>query len=152
MANQKEVASATKENKSVEITPAENVEVVSTAHQGEEMTDLARILNDSSDENLDNSKKAYSLNSEYLALKIPGENFKGVFIGFGNCTVNDQNTGEQRVLDAVRFVRNAKSYIHAGANLVSTFRRSNLQVGSKVSITYKGDDKNVKLFEVEVLM
>lgn len=150
MTKQAEVAAATNVEKSVEFTPAtvENVTPVTT----NENLDLAKLLKDSSFENLKKSELAYSLNSEYISLKVPGETFRGVFIGFGECTVNDKSTGEQRILPAVRFLQNGKTYIHAGANLVSTIHRACLVIGTKVLITYKEDDGNVKIFDVDVLI
>jgi hypothetical protein len=108
---------------------------------------------------LDKLKPQFSLVQEYLKIN-EGESFRGIFAGFTVAEFTDEDSGESRANEAVRLVAiskdgSKKGYIHAGASLVSTFKRSNLAPGSAVEVQFKEvkveGKKRINIFDVLLL-
>lgn len=101
--------------------------------------------------NLKSLKAAINLSPEYIELVKAGESFRGIFWGFTSITVNDQVTGEQRTIDAAAFLIEKAIRINAGVALVSECKKSGIDRGTPVEVTYKEKKGNLKIYSLTLL-
>ena len=96
-------------------------------------------------------KAAINLSPEYIELAKPGESFRGIFWGFTEITVNDQVTGEQRTIPAAAFLVDKCIRINAGVALVGECRKSGIDKGTPVEVTFKEKKGNLKIYSLTLL-
>lgn len=101
--------------------------------------------------NLTKLKVAINLSPEYIELVKPGESFRGIFWGFTEITVNDQVTGEQRTIPAAAFLVDKSIRINAGVALVGECRKSGIDKGTPVEVTFKEKKGNLKIYSLTLL-
>jgi len=101
--------------------------------------------------NLSKLKAAINLSPEYIELVKPGENFRGIFWGFTEIQVNDQVTGEQRTIPAAAFLVDKCIRINAGVALVGECRKSGIDKGTPVEVTFKEKKGNLKIYSLTFL-
>ena len=101
--------------------------------------------------NLTKQKVAITLSPEYIELVKPGEFFRGIFWGFSEMTVNDQVTGEQRVIPAAAFLVDKAIKINGGVALVSMCQKSGIEKGTPVEVTFKEKKGNLKIYSLTLL-
>lgn len=101
--------------------------------------------------NLTKLKVAINLSPEYIELVKPGESFRGIFWGFTEITVNDQVTGEQRNLPAAAFLVEKAIRINAGVALVGECKKSGIDKGTPVEVTFKEKKGNLKIYSLTLL-
>lgn len=101
--------------------------------------------------NLTKLKVAINLSPEYIELVKPGESFRGIFWGFTEITVNDQVTGEQRTLPTAAFLIDKSIRINAGVALVGECRKSGIDKGTPVEVTFKEKKGNLKIYSLTLL-
>lgn len=101
--------------------------------------------------NLAKLKVAINLSPEYIELVKPGESFRGIFWGFTEITVNDQVTGEQRVIAAAAFLVDKAIRINAGVALVGECKKSGIDKGTPVEVTFKEKKGNLKIYSLTLL-
>lgn len=101
--------------------------------------------------NLTKLKVAINLSPEYIELVKPGESFRGIFWGFTEITVNDQVTGEQRTIAAAAFLVDKSIRINAGVALVGECRKSGIDKGTPVEVTFKEKKGNLKIYSLTLL-
>jgi hypothetical protein len=100
---------------------------------------------------IENLKPVIQLTAEYIELVQPGDYFDGVFIGFQKITVKDKQSGELREIGAVRFAKQGKIVLNAGANLVNSIKSIAMPPGTPVRVQYTKKDGNVKIYNVSLL-
>jgi len=122
----------------VEITPAidQNLDIQSLIEKSAKLGELKPII---------------TLTAEYIELEKPGEHFDGVYIGIQEMKLNDQNTGEQKTLQAARFLVDKQVKINAGAVLINEIERAKISVGTPLRVTYLRKDGNAKLYTLTLL-
>jgi len=101
--------------------------------------------------NLTKLKVTINLSPEYIELVKPGESFRGIFWGFTEITVNDQVTGEQRTIAAAAFLVDKAIRINAGVALVGECRKSGIDKGTPVEVTFKEKKGNLKIYSLTLL-
>jgi 3-methyladenine DNA glycosylase Tag len=101
--------------------------------------------------NLTKLKAAINLSPEYIELVKPGESFRGIFWGFSEIQVNDQVTGEQRTIPAAAFLVDKCIRINAGVALVGECRKSGIDKGTPVEVTFKEKKGNLKIYSLTLL-
>ena len=101
--------------------------------------------------NLSKLKAAINLSPEYIELVKPGENFRGIFWGFSEIQVNDQVTGEQRTIPAAAFLVDKCIRINAGVALVGECKKSGIDKGTPVEVTFKEKKGNLKIYSLTLL-
>lgn len=101
--------------------------------------------------NLTKLKVAINLSPEYIELVKPGESFRGIFWGLTEITVNDQVTGEQRTIPAAAFLVDKAIRINAGVALVGECRKSGIDKGTPVEVTFKEKKGNLKIYSLTLL-
>ena len=101
--------------------------------------------------NLTKLKAAINLSPEYIELTKAGESFRGIFYGFTEITVNDQVTGEQRTIPAAAFLVNKAIRINAGVALVGECKKSGIEKGTPVEVTFKEKKGNLKIYSLTLL-
>jgi 3-methyladenine DNA glycosylase Tag len=101
--------------------------------------------------NLTKLKAAINLSPEYIELVKPGESFRGIFWGFTEITVNDQVTGDQRTLPAAAFLVDKSIRINAGVALVGECKKSGIDKGTPVEVTFKEKKGNLKIYSLTLL-
>ena len=101
--------------------------------------------------NLTKLKAAINLSPEYIELVKPGESFRGIFWGFTEITVNDQVTGEQRTIPAAAFLVDKAIRINAGVALVGECKKSGIDKGTPVEVTFKEKKGNLKIYSLTLL-
>jgi len=111
-----------------QITNTENA-AVSVAN---EITNFAELVSKST---LDKLDQVLTLTAEYIELEKPSESFRGIFIGTQVMNMTDKTTGEEKSIEAVRFLINKQVFINAGVVLVNEIKRSAVTVGTPVEIT-----------------
>lgn len=154
MSNKKqEIASA-----EVESTQQENNQVVTTSNaivsevetNNFEGLDLEALLEKSTQ--MDKLDTVLSLSPESITLEKVGESFRGIFMGFGEMTVNDPNNEEgKRVLQCAKFLISKKMCINGGAVLVSELHNANVKIGTPLEVTYTEKKGNVKIYRITLL-
>jgi len=102
-------------------------------------------------EKLDKMAPVMTLTAEYIELQKPGESFKGVFVGTQRMKVTNKSTGEQKELDAARFIINKRIWINAGAVLIGELKRANIPTGTPLQVTYERKDGNTKIYSITLL-
>lgn len=135
------------ENNTTAIQAPGATDALSAALEKAQTTDLSKL------------KPQFSLVQEYLKLN-EGESFRGVYAGTTTVEFSDEETGEAIPREAVQLIAIAKDgskkgYLHAGANLVSTFKRSNIAPGTAVEVFFKEvkteGKKRINIFDVLLL-
>jgi 3-methyladenine DNA glycosylase Tag len=101
--------------------------------------------------NLKQLKAAINLSPEYIELTKAGESFRGIFWGFTEITVNDQVTGEQRTIPAAAFLVDKAIRINAGVALVGECKKSGIDKGTPVEVTFKEKKGNLKIYSLTLL-
>ena len=101
--------------------------------------------------NLTKLKVAINLSPEYIELVKAGESFRGIFWGFTEITVNDQVTGEQRTIAAAAFLVDKAIRINAGVALVGECKKSGIEKGTPVEVTFKEKKGNLKIYSLTLL-
>jgi len=101
--------------------------------------------------NLTQLKAAINLSPEYIELAKPGESFRGIFWGFTEIQVNDQVSGEQRTIPAAAFLVDKAIRINAGVALVGECRKSGIDKGTPVEVTFKEKKGNLKIYSLTLL-
>lgn len=101
--------------------------------------------------NLSKLKVAINLSPEYIELVKPLESFRGIFWGFTEITVNDQVTGEQRVIPAAAFLVDKAIRINAGVALVGECKKSGIEKGTPLEVTFKEKKGNLKIYSLTLL-
>ena len=101
--------------------------------------------------NLAKLKVAINLSPEYIELVKTGESFRGIFWGFTEITVNDQVTGEQRTIAAAAFLVDKAIRINAGVALVGECKKSGIDKGTPVEVTFKEKKGNLKIYSLTLL-
>jgi hypothetical protein len=101
--------------------------------------------------NLSSLKTAINLSPEYIELSKPGENFRGIFWGFTEITVNDQVTDEQRQIPAAAFLVDKCIRINAGVALVSECKKAGIDKGTPLEVTFKEKKGNLKIYSLTLL-
>ena len=101
--------------------------------------------------NLASLKTAINLSPEYIELAKPGENFRGIFWGFTEITVNDQVTDEQRTIPAAAFLVDKAIRINAGVALVSECKKAGIDKGTPLEVTFKEKKGNLKIYSLTLL-
>ena len=101
--------------------------------------------------NLKQLKAAINLSPEYIELAKPGENFRGIFWGFTEITVNDQVTDEQRTIPAAAFLVDKSIRINAGVALVSECKKAGIDKGTPLEVTFKEKKGNLKIYSLTLL-
>jgi hypothetical protein len=101
--------------------------------------------------NLASLKTAINLSPEYIELAKTGENFRGIFWGFTEITVNDQVTGEQRTIPAAAFLVDKSIRINAGVALVSECKKAGIDKGTPLEVTFKEKKGNLKIYSLTLL-
>jgi len=128
-----------------QITNTENA-AVSVAN---EITNFAELVAKST--NLDKMEQVLTLTAEYIELEKPSESFRGIFIGTQTMNMTDKTTGEEKSIEAVRFLINKQVFINAGIVLVNEIKRAAVTVGTPVEITYLRKEGNTKIYQVTLL-
>jgi len=128
-----------------QITNTENA-AISVAN---EITNFAELVSKST--NLDKLEQVLTLTAEYIELEKPSESFRGIFIGTQVMNMTDKTTGEEKSIEAVRFLINKQVFINAGVVLVNEIKRSAVTVGTPVEITYLRKEGNTKIYQVTLL-
>ena len=101
--------------------------------------------------NLSKLKTAINLSPEYIELAKPGENFRGIFWGFTEITVNDQVSDEQRTIPAAAFLVDKSIRINAGVALVSECKKAGIDKGTPLEVTFKEKKGNLKIYSLTLL-
>jgi len=101
--------------------------------------------------NLTQLKAAINLSPEYIELAKPGESFRGIFWGFTEIQVNDQVSGEQRTIPAAAFLVDKAIRINAGVALVGECKKSGINKGTPVEVTFKEKKGNLKIYSLTLL-
>jgi len=128
-----------------QITNTENA-AISVAN---EITNFAELVSKST--NIDKLEQVLTLTAEYIELEKPSESFRGIFIGTQVMNMTDKTTGEEKSIEAVRFLINKQVFINAGVVLVNEIKRSAVTVGTPVEITYLRKEGNTKIYQVTLL-
>ncbi len=126
-----------------------NNEVVEITPTNTNSLDFQELIEKSA--NLDKLKPLITLTAEYIELEKPSEFFDGVFIGYQNMEVIDQQSGELKKLEACRFIVNKQVRINAGVVLVNECKRANLVIGTPVKVTYQKKEGNTKIYLLTLL-
>lgn len=101
---------------------------------------------------LENLQEVVSLSPESIVLEKVGESFRGLFMGYGEMTVNDQNTEEgKRTLACAKFLIDKKMRINGGAVLVSELKNAAVTEGTPIQVTYTEKRGNVKIYRITLL-
>ena len=101
--------------------------------------------------NLSQLTAAINLSPEYIELVKPGESFRGIFWGFTEITVNDQVSDEQRTIAAAAFLVDKAIRINAGVALVGECKKSGIDKGTPVEVTFKEKKGNLKIYSLTLL-
>ena len=128
-----------------QITTQENA-AVSVAP---EITNFADLVAKST--MLNDLEQVVTLTAEYIELEKPSESFRGVYIGTQQMHIIDKVTGEEKTMDAVRFLINKQVFINAGVVLVNEIKRAGINVGTPVEVTYLRKEGNTKIYQVTLL-
>jgi hypothetical protein len=126
----------------VEITPATTIAISNDI-------DFAAMVERSA--NMGEMKPLITLTADYIELEKPSEFFDGIFIGFQGMNLTDKQTGEQKNLNAARFLVDKQVKINAGAVLVAELERSKISVGTPLRVTYLRKEGNTKLYTLTLL-
>ncbi len=113
--------------------------------------DFAALVEKSSKENLAKLKPVLTLTAEYMELEKPSEFFDGIFIGWQDLELTDKQTGENKTLNAARFIVDKQVKINAGAVLVSELQRAKINVGTALRVTYIRKEGNTKVYTLTLL-
>jgi hypothetical protein len=148
MSNKKTEAVATEE-----VTPSENTQVTETTQEVStpaNALDIQALLEKSS--GLDKLETVVSLSPESITLEKVGESFRGIFMGFGEMTVNDPNVEEgKRTIPSAKFLIDKKMCINGGAVLVSELKNAGVKEGTPLEVTYTEKRGNVKIYRITLL-
>ena len=128
-----------------QITTQENAAVAVAP----EITNFADLVAKST--MLNDLEQVVTLTAEYIELEKPSESFRGVFIGTQQMHLIDKVTGEEKTMDAVRFLINKQVFINAGVVLVNEIKRAGINVGTPVEVTYLRKEGNTKIYQVTLL-
>ena len=128
-----------------QIIPTENA-AVSVAN---DITNFAELVAKSTQ--LDKMEQVLTLTAEYIELEKPAESFRGLYIGTQHTNMTDKNTGEEKVVEAARFLINKQVFINMGVVLVQEIKRAGINVGTPVEITYLRKEGNTKIYQVTLL-
>ena len=128
-----------------QITTQENA-AVSVAP---EITNFADLVAKST--MLNDLEQVVTLTAEYIELEKPSESFRGIYIGTQQMHIIDKVTGEEKTMDAVRFLINKGVFINAGVVLVNEIKRAGINVGTPVEVTYLRKEGNTKIYQVTLL-
>ena len=128
-----------------QITTQENA-AVSVAP---EITNFADLVAKST--MLNDLEQVVTLTAEYIELEKPSESFRGIYIGTQQMHIIDKVTGEEKTMDAVRFLINKQVFINAGVVLVNEIKRAGINVGTPVEVTYLRKEGNTKIYQVTLL-
>lgn len=101
--------------------------------------------------NLSALNVAINLSPKYIELVKIGESFRGIFWGFTEITVNDQITGEQRVMPAAAFLVEKAIRINAGVALVSECKKTGIEKGTPLEVTFLEKKGNLKIYSLTLL-
>lgn len=126
-------------------TPTENA-AVAVAGQ---ITNFAELVAKSTE--LAKMEQVLTLTAEYIELEKPAESFRGIYIGTQTMHTTDKVTGEEKSMDAVRFLINKQVFINAGVVLVNEIKRAAVTIGTPVEITYLRKEGNTKIYQVTLL-
>lgn len=122
---------------------------IATANGMLEVANLNELLEAST--NLDTLKPIVGLTSSYIELQSVGDSFKGIFAGYTEININDQDTGEVRTLPAVRFIIDKQMKVNAGAVMVSECKRAGVPIGTPLEVKYERKDNKIKIYTLTLL-
>ena len=128
-----------------QITTQENA----TVSVAPEITNFADLVAKST--MLNDLEQVVTLTAEYIELEKPSESFRGIYIGTQQMHIIDKVTGEEKTMDAVRFLINKQVFINAGVVLVNEIKRAGINVGTPVEVTYLRKEGNTKIYQVTLL-
>lgn len=147
---------STQENNQLVNTESTLVNTESTSHVIQvtedifDGLDIETLLSKST--GMDEMKQVLSLSPISITLDKVGESFRGLFMGYGEMTVNDANHEEgKRTLVCAKFLINKQICINAGAVLISELRNANLKTGTPLEVTYTEKKGNVKIYRITLL-
>ena len=126
-------------NNAVESTPATQNQTI----------DFSAMVEKSA--NLKGLKPMITLTADYIELEKPSEFFDGVFCGWQEMEITDQQSGELKKLKAARFLCDKKVKINAGAVLVKELERAGIELGTALRVTYTKKEGNTKLYSLTLL-
>jgi len=150
MSNTKKEAVATEE-----VTPQENTQELSNTNTQDlstqnETLDIQALLEKSSQ--MESMDTIVSLSPESITLDKVGESFRGIFMGFGEMTVNDSSVEEgKRTIPCAKFLINKKMCINGGAVLISEIKGANVALGTPLEVMYTEKRGNVKIYRITLL-
>lgn len=121
--------------------------IVSPEGAGE--LDFAALVEQSAE--LNDKEVVLNLTAEYIQLNAPGDSFRGIYYGMTEITVNDMNTGEQKILPAAQFIVNRQMRINGGTVLVNEINKSKVRPGTPVEIRFERQENRVKIYSVSLL-
>lgn len=144
-----EVESTQQENNQV-VTSSSNAIVSEVQTDNFDGLDIEALLEKST--SMDKLDTVLSLSPESITLEKVGESFRGIFMGYGEMTVNDPNHEDgKRTLECGKFLINKKMCINGGTVLVSELRNANVKVGTPLEVTYTEKKGNVKIYRITLL-
>jgi len=137
-------------NEVVNPTEETNVVLHEETNELELVENIEELLEKSS--SMDKMKTVLSLSPESITLDKVGESFRGIFVGFGEMTVNDQNEeGGKRTLPCAKFLIDKKMCINGGAVLVSEIKNAKVKIGTPLEVEYVEKKGNVKIYRIQLL-
>lgn len=114
-----------------------------------DITNFAELVAKST--SLDKLEQVITLTAEYIELEKPSESFRGIYIGSQEMHLIDKVTGEEKKMEAVRFLINKQVFINAGVVLVNEIKRANLNIGTAIEVCYLRKEGNTKIYQVTLL-
>ena len=137
-------------NEVVNPTEETNVVLHEETNELELVENIEELLEKSS--SMEKMKTVLSLSPESITLDKVGESFRGIFVGFGEMTVNDQNEeGGKRTLPCAKFLIDKKMCINGGAVLVSEIKNAKVKIGTPLEVEYVEKKGNVKIYRIQLL-
>jgi hypothetical protein len=131
------------------LTPQEATTEQSVAQVNQNF-DIEAMLEKSAQ--LDKLDTVVSLSPESITLEKVGESFRGIFMGFGEMTINDQNNDEgKRTISCAKFLIDKKMRINGGAVLVSEIKNAAVKEGTPLLVEYTEKKGNVKIYRISLL-
>lgn len=128
----------------------EETSVVAQEEQDFEVENIEELLEKSA--SMDKMKTIVSLSPESITLDKVGESFRGIFVGFGEMTVNDTNEESgKRTLPCAKFLVDKKMCINGGAVLVSEIKNAKVKAGTPLEVQYVEKRGNVKIYRIQLL-
>ena len=103
---------------------------------------------------LENREPVISIVPKYMEFSKAGTKERGVFMGFHKMLVKEkEQTAEKsyKEIDGILWLAKGELWLNAGAALVGSVKRSNIEKGTPIEIEYTGRKGDVKLYDVRLL-